>query len=286
MKYVLFALLVFGNAAMVAADSPFADPDEAATWRWIFERSGRLEHVERDGAGRVKWVGFRDEKNERGDYYKGSVDLDAEGRVVKLTCDAPHFTNDDYRRLAALKHLRVLTTWHNGWVKESDKSPYSGAGLIRLKALPLESFNVGGSWFNDEGMVAANDLPQLKELQVYHTRISNEGIHALRNNKHLRKLVVGPQYSQRITQAALDDIATLEKLEELDFNEVLLTSRGVEALSALSHQLKALKLEHVAISPDDLAKLRLVLPQTKIEYTAATDEQVRQMQAAEKERSR
>jgi hypothetical protein len=277
------ALLLALTTPLPSAEpaSPLADRAEAETWQWLLERSGREEHVERDRDGRVKWIGFRDEKNERGDYYTGSLDLDAQGHVVKATFNAPHFTNEDLARLANFKRLKTLTTWHNGWVKDEDKSPYSGAGLAHLASLPLESFNVGGSWFNDDGMRAATKLPHLRELQVYHTRISDAGIHALRGNETLRKLVIGPQFSQRLSEKCLADIATLKQLEELEFNEVLLTwTGGLQELAVLKDQLRRLKLEATLISAEDLAKLKAALPSTVIDYTAATPEQQRQLQAA------
>ncbi len=281
---LVFAFLFLNAFASGRADEPaslFADEAEAVTWKWLLARSGRAEHVERDGHGHVKWVGFRDEKNERGDYYTGSVDLNADSHVVKATFNAPHFTNDDLARLASFKRLKSLTTWHNGWVKADDKSPYSGAGLTHLRSLPLEAFNVGGSWFNDDGMQAAATLPELRELQVYHTRISDAGIRALRGNKSLRKLVIGPQFSQRLSEKCLADIASLPQLEELEFNEVLLTwDGGLHELAALKDQLQKLKLEATFISPDDFAKLKAALPQTAIDYKPATFEQESQLKQA------
>ena len=285
-RFLLTGLLcLLANIAFAAGGdenkSPFADPAEEATWRWLLERSGRQEHIERDGRGRVKWVGFRDEKNERGDYYTGSVDLNTDGFVVKATFNAPHFSNDDLQRLAGFPRLQRLTTWHNGWVKSDDKTPYSGAGLAHLKPLPLESFNIGGSWFNDDGLQAAAELPHLRELLVYHTRVTDLGIKSLRNNDHIRKLSVGPQFSQRVTEACLEDIATLSALEELECNEMIVTwEGGLKHLAMLKDHLKKLKLDRALISPDDLERLTAALPQTVVESTAPTPEQTKQMQAA------
>ena len=280
---VVFVLLLSGSvlSADEPAKSPFADPAEEATWRWFLERSGRQQHIERDNKGKAKWVGVRDEKNERGEYYTGSVDLDADGYVVKMTANGPNFSNDDYQRLLPFQRLKTLTTWHNGWVKSNDKTPYSGAGLTHLKPLPLESFNIGGSWFNNEGMQAANELPHLRDLMVGHTRITDLGVKALRNNNHLRKLALGPQFSQNVTEACLADIATLSKLEELEFNETILTwEGGLKELVALKDHLKKLKLDRALIPAADFEKLKASLPQTAIDYKEATEEQAKQMQAA------
>ena len=268
----------------VARDKPavLADPADDATWNWLLARAGRKEHVERDGQGRLKWVGFYDEEKQRGDYYSGSLTVDGEGAVTKLTFNAAHFSNDDLQRLAALKKLHVLTAWHNGWVKAEDKTPYNGAGLRHLKELPLESVNFGGSWFDDAGMQAANELPHLRELQVYHTRVTAAGIRALRGNDHLRKLVIGPQYSQRITEACLADIATLKNLEELDFNETILTwEGGLKHLAALKEHLKKLKFDQALIPADDLQQLQAAVPEATIEYVEAKPEHVKQMQEAQ-----
>ena len=281
---------VSGMALPVYSAEPaqqFSDPQEATTWAWLLERAGRKEHVEKDNQGRVKWVGFFDEEKKRGDYYSGSLEINAEGHATKLTFNAAHFSNDDLQRLAALKHLRILTAWHNGWVKSSDKSPYSGAGLKHLKELPLEAVNFGGSWFNDEGMQAANELPYLLELQAYHTQITDAGIKALANNRNLKRLIIGPQYSQRLTENCLADIATIRQLEELAFNETLLSwEGGLKHLVVRKDQLKKFKIENGFVSEEDLKRLTSELPNTKIEYTAAKPEHLKQMQDAEKRRAK
>lgn len=283
---LLSLLLGLGSAAgaaepAAAAASPFADPQEADAWKWFLERAKRKEHVERDGrTQKVKWVGFFDEEKQKGDYYSGSVDLDAEGRVVKLTCNAQHLSNDDLARLAAFKRLKILTAWHNGWVKEADKTPYSGAGLKHLKELPLEAVNFGGSWFNDEGMAAARELPQLRELQAYHTRATDAGVQALKGHPTLKRLVIGPQYSQKISERCLADIAALPALSELDFNETILTWDGGLKLLAERGELTRIKFDQGLVPADDLEKLRQALPKTKIEYVEAKPEHAAQMQKA------
>ena len=153
--------------------------------------------------------------------------------------------------------------------------------MTHLKDLPLESFNIGGSWFNDDGMKAANQLPQLRDLFVYHTRVTDAGVRALRNNGHLRKLSIGPQFSQRVTEACLADLATLSHLEELEFNETILTwEGGLKELTALKDHLKKLKLDRSLVTPEDLNRLKAALPDTQIEHNEPTADQVKQMQAA------
>lgn len=282
MRLLAVALFVLSGSGSQADEPKFADTNQAKTWHWLLKRAGKKQHVERDGEGRVKWVGFLDEEKQRGDYYTGSLDLDADGNVVKATFNGPNFTNDDLQRFAALKHLRVLTSWHNGWVKDDDKSPYSGAGLSHLKSLPLEEVNFGGSWFNDEGMAAANQLPKLRVLEAYHTRVTNVGVKALRENASIRKLTLGPQYSQKITAETLSDIATMKALEELEFNEMLLPwTNGLESLMALKGQLKRVKFDQGFANADDLERLRKALPEIEITYIEAKLEHVKQMQEAE-----
>lgn len=269
-------------AGAAAATSPFADPQEADAWKWFVERAKRKEHIERDGrTQKVKWVGFFDEEKQKGDYYSGSVDLDADGRVVKLTCNAQHLSNDDLARLAAFKRLKTLTAWHNGWVKEADKTPYSGAGLKHLKELPLEAVNFGGSWFNDEGMAAARELPHLRTLHAYHTRATDAGVTALRGHPTLKHLVIGPQYSQKISEKCLADVAALPALTELDFNETILTwDGGLKLLAGRGEQLTRIKFDQGLIPAEDLEMLRAALPKTTIEYVEAKPEHAEQMRKA------
>ncbi len=264
---------------LVAEDGIFAEAKEAQLWQWLLDRSGRKPHIERDGKGTVKWVGFYDEEKKKGDFYSGSLTFEA-GRVVKMTFNNANFTNEDLKQMAGFTQLRVITAWHNGWdkQKDSDKSVYSGAGLIHLKGSRVESVNFGGSWFNDEGVRAAVGVPSLRELIIYHTRVTDAGLAALAKDDHIRLLRGGPQYSMKITGAALASVASMKAIEDVEFNETILTwEGGLKHLVALKGRLKRFACNQGLIAPEDLEKLRAALPDTKIEYVEAESKFIDQM---------
>lgn len=260
--------------AKKAGAALLADPAEEQTWRWLLERARRKEYVERDPQGNVKWISFLDEAKQRGDFYAGSLTLDAAGHVERMTFNSAHFKNEEFERLAKFSKLRFLTAWHNGDARARSSTNYSGAGLRDLKDLPLETINVGGSLFNDEGLKAASELPSLLELKVYHTRITNAGMRVLRNNDRIVRLHI----SARLTDACLEDVATMSKLEELQFDDIIFTwEGGLKHLASLKDQLKTFKSAQSLIADADMEQLRAALPNTKIDYTPAKPEQIREL---------
>lgn len=280
---ILHALLLAGILVCpaLADDAIFADPAERETWQWLLQRSGRSEHIERDNQGHVKWVGYRKEDEPKGDYYSGSLTFE-NGHVVKLTFNKAHFTNDDLKRIAAFKHLKTLTAWHN-WDHDDPKNTEtcSGAGLVHLKPTAIESINFGGSRFNDAGMKASLELPQLKELIVYHTFVTDTGVAAIADHPGLTKVVLGPQHSQRVTEASLEPLSRIKHLKHLELNETMLSwEGGLKHLARLKDQLESFTCKAGYIPEADLAQLKQALPNTKIEYTPADEKQLERMQRA------
>ncbi len=278
-KSLVFSFLFLLLAPAASADDIFADAQERETWRWLLKRADRTEHVERDRKGKLKWVGFYIAEKEKGDYYSGSLTLEA-GRVVKMVFNNANFTNDDFKRIAAFKRLKTLTAWHNGWdkQKDGDKSVYSGAGLVHFKSTPIESVNFGGSWFNDEGVAAATKVPSLKQLIIYHTRVTDEGLKALAGDTHIELLRLGPQYSMKVSGKALEPISRMKALKHLELNETWLSWEGeLEHLTRLKGQLETFTCKVGLIAEGDLKKLKAALPDTKIEYTRAEEKFVEKM---------
>lgn len=279
MPHLVPVLLVLGATVLAQAEPPvFADPEEAKTWKWLLERAGAREHVERDRNGKLKWVGFYDEEKKRGNFYRGSVTLEG-GRVVKMVFNQAHFTNDDLKRIAAFRKLRTLTAWHN-WDRENPKNPVtcSGAGLVHLKGTAIESVNFGGSRFNDEGVKAAVQLPTLKELIIYHTAVTDEGVKALADDDHIEVVRLGPQYSLRVTDRSLEPLSRMKALKRLELNETMLSwEGGLKHLVRLKGRLESFACKKGLIAEADLERLRQALPGTKIEYTRAEDRYIDRM---------
>lgn len=285
MRVLPLILVVLFPWPAIAEEPIFAEAKERETWEWLKERAGRTEHVERDRQGKLKWVGFRNEEEQKGDYYSGSLELE-DGRVVQMVFNKAHFTNEDLRRIATFHHLKKLVAWHN-WDREDSRNEEtcSGAGLVHLKPTAIESINFGGSRFNDVGMRASLELPQLRELIVYHTFVTDAGVAAIADHPGLTTVVLGPQHSQRVTQAALEPLSKIPNLKHLELNETLLAwDGGLEHLAGLKGQLETFTCKEGYIPEGDLEKLKAALPETKIEYTPADEQQLARMQRAEARR--
>lgn len=256
----------------------FTDAAEAKTWQWLLNRAQRRQHVERDRKGALKWVGFYDEQKKRGDYYSGSLTLE-QGRVVKMTFNAAHFKNEDFKRLASFRKLKILTAWHNGWDKtQKDKTVYSGAGLVHLNETEVASINFGGSFFSDEGVRTAVQLPTLKQLIIYHTRVTDDGLKALKDDGHIELLRVGPQYSLKISEKCISTLITMKALKHLQLDEMMLSwEGGLKLLGKLKGQLESFTCKNGLIAPADLEKLKTALPDARIEYSKADEKYIEKM---------
>jgi hypothetical protein len=283
--FVVLGGLVDVAAAQATAQDLMADRAEYEVYRWLLERAGKQEHVQLKPDGRLDWIGFAGENR-----YTCGLQLDAAGHVIQATFNQAGFYNNELERLAAWKKLRKLTAWHNFREGELHKfregeNPTSGAGLAAFGEAALESVNFGGSPFDDEGLKAAAGVPSLKELIVYHTRVSDQGCRHLRGNSHVEYLRLGPQFSMRISDACLEHVATMKALKHLEINETHLTWNGLRQLTALQDTLEQLTFNQAWIAEEDLAKLRQALPRVELSYTPAEAKQVEQMQRAEQRRA-
>jgi len=276
---ILSVVVLAASPAAAAEPSPFKHPDEEKTWRWILQRAGKKQWIEKDRKAKIAWVGFYDEEKKRGNRYAGSVMFDDDGHVWRATFNGQKFTNEELARLVrGFPRLRQLTNWHNGLYRGKDKNPYSGEGLAAAKGGVLEHINFGGSSFNDDGLAAAAELASMRELIVYHTAVTDEGIRRIRDARHITRLRLGPQFSLKVTGAACKDLARMKGLEYLHLNEMWLNWESeLEHLAALNGTLKELELKQTEVAEADLARLRESLPGVKISHTPPEPKFLEQM---------
>lgn len=126
----------------------------------------------------------------------------------------------------------------------------------------IESFATDGA-FGIEFVTA----PHLKSANLKHGAADDKYVALLANHPSLERLRLWPKGYATLTDACLANVATLQKLQELEIDESVLTyAGGLNQLKKLP-ALATLDLKEVAISDDDLAKLKADLPKVKITHT-------------------
>src|SRR5204862_3351285 len=137
----------------------------------------------------------------------------------------------------------------------------------------LETFGCGGSSFNDEGMAACAALPRLRELRIWHTMATDAGVAKLATMTTLKVVHLGPQFTPRITDAAVASLASIQSLETVSVMETRLSwEKSLGRLKDLP-ALKLLELHQDEVSEEDLARLKSELPGVKVDWTPPTDQQ-------------
>ncbi len=197
--------------------------------------------------------------------------------LTELAANATRLTDAGFAALAPLKELRKLTLWHLGW-ETPKEDRLTGKGFGALAELPrLEQLNFAGSTVTDEGLAALRAVKQLREVVLYHTWTSDAGMKHLSGLTGLRKVDVGPQFSMRIGDAGVADLATLPALEELKVQETILTYAGSLGRLKQCKALKKLILDRVDAQDAEIERLRNELPGVSVEWKRATPEESERM---------
>jgi hypothetical protein len=180
----------------------------------------------------------------------------ASGKVVELHV----WGGDDAARInPALKHLTNLKTL------DFSGPGLSKAGLPDLRHLPLlEVLHFSGGPVSDAGLESIGGAMQLTALTFYCcVGITDEGITHLRGLKNLRTLRLyredfpgrGRPNRPRITDASLQKLTGLTRLEYLDLMGQQVTDTGLEHLKSLT-RLQYLYLSGDGITDKGLEHLR------------------------------
>jgi hypothetical protein len=189
--------------------------------------------------------------------------------LENLQTNGAQITDDGIKPLARLKNLKNVSFFHPG-------KSFSGAGLVHLADLPnLERLTVAGSLaFNDDGMAAVAKLKGLKEFRTWHAGSTNEGIKKLKELKNLKSLHLGQRLTYKQPACPTDEtiavLAELASLESLQLDEARLSFTALRQLKQLP-ALKKLTLGGIDIAKEDVDRLKLELPQAKIEWTEPSE---------------
>jgi hypothetical protein len=161
------------------------------------------------------------------------------------------------------------------WASPTVASVNNDGALEVAARLPtLQTLILGGEKITDAGMRHLKDLPVLKSLVVFDTRVTDAGLAHLKACQHLRELRIRPRRfvgfvfpspleskGQRlpwplqgptITNAGLEHIAALPRLEVLDLTGAPIGDAGLRHLSKLP------RLEHLNLSDTNITDAALV----------------------------
>jgi len=200
-------------------------------------------------------------------------------RLEKFFSNGARLTDDGFKSLASWKSLKQIGFDH--WFRTKKDQPI-GAGLAHLAALPnLESIRLGGCMIGLEAMEALATIKTLKKLDVFHTfYVNDEALLPLRKLPDLRIFIAGPQFSPRLTDAALRNLSEVKSLEEISLTETWLTyDGGFKHLAALP-RLKKLSIPKVIASEEDVKKLKAELPNLVVEWTQPDEATTEKTKAA------
>jgi Leucine-rich repeat (LRR) protein len=154
-----------------------------------------------------------------------------------------------------------------------------GGKVERNAAGHVTAVNLRGTWINDVEMIALARLPHLERLDLSHTRITDEGLlhlrtapkiqdlslyyaelitdqgmAAIQNWKHLRRLNVR---GTRISDGTLEIVSRLTQLEALDVAGTQITDHGLDHLLTLT-QLRELSLGRSRLSDNAFEVLKML----------------------------
>jgi hypothetical protein len=177
------------------------------------------------------------------------------------------FTDDGLKPFAGWKRLKFFGLDH--WFGPPDSKAFLGKGLAHLAALPqLEAVRLGGCRVDNEAPRALAKIKTLQKIDLFHTfAVTDDGVQALQALPKLRTIILGPQYTPRITNRTLQHLGQIPSLEEISITETWFTYEdGLAHLKKLPN-LKTLSLKFVLAEKNDIARLRKEMPSVKVEWS-------------------
>lgn len=260
MRFSLFLLpLLALGLNCLAEDSPLRLPEEQAVWKAIAARFTEAPKVKTDSAKSVELAvsGLRGSKTP--DAGSASVTVDkASGHVIGITSNGANFNDDEIASFSAFSDLATLTLYHN--------SGFTGAGLASLMKLKrLDRITLAGGSLEDAGMQQLAKFPALRELRVFHSKFTDAGVAAFRENPTLEYIWIGPQWTSRQTDKSIAALATCPKLKRLAIDQTWLTWEGsLKHLAARKTPVADIDFVNCIIEPADMEKLKQATPSAKI----------------------
>ncbi|TVP96786.1 MAG: hypothetical protein EA381_16675 [Planctomycetaceae bacterium] len=198
---------------------------------------------------------------------------DENGRVTHLVGNGPLLSNEAFGWIAALPELRVVRIDHNIPHSGSDvpHDQYDGSGLAALENSKLEDVRLTGA-FADAGMKHLARIRSLRSIDIFHTRVTDEGIAHLANHPRIEEVRFGPMGVPKITNKTLKTLATLPRIKRIGMDETFLTyDDGFEHLKPLRGRLESVGLKQSLVLPSDVEKLKADHPGLEVETSTPAE---------------
>jgi hypothetical protein len=143
----------------------------------------------------------------------------------------------------------------------------SDVEMIDLARLPdLEQLDLSHTRITDEGMLNLKPAPKIRELKLYYSEwITDQGLTAIKEWKHLRRLDVR---GTRISDGTLEIAGHMPQLEALDIAHTEVTDVGLDHLITLTN-LKELSLGRGRLTNAGLVMLRMLPQLTYLDLSGA-----------------
>jgi internalin A len=142
----------------------------------------------------------------------------------------------------------VAVDLRGSWVHDSE--------LIELAKMPeLEQLDLSHTRISDEGMLYLRPAPGITDLNLYYAeQLTDHGMSAIKGWKHLKRLNLR---GTRISDGTMEVVSHLTQLEALDIANTPVTDNGLDSLITLIN-LKELSLGRRPESDNEVAVLRLL----------------------------
>ncbi|QDU92393.1 leucine-rich repeat domain-containing protein [Lignipirellula cremea] len=198
-------------------------------------------------------------------------------RVESLVLEHAAITEGGAAHLKEMTYLKNLSLIHT-------KLPPSAASTLAFHP-SLESFS-DDEKLGAEGMDQIATIPNLKRVRLAHGAANDNSVSALAKHPAIESLFLWPSGTYGLTNAALPALGSIPRLNDLTITDSVLDFDG-----GLSHLIQAksltkLTLRDVAITEEDLAKLKAALPDLAIEHTPMSEELRKKWDLAAEKRKR
>ena len=127
-----------------------------------------------------------------------------------------------------------------------------GGKVARDAAGRVIDVNLRGSWVNDTEMIQLAAMPDLEQLDLSHTRISDEGLMRLKPAPKIRELNL--YYSEWITDQGITAIAGWKHLKRLNLRGTRVSDGALAIVSQITG-LEALDIAHTQVTDNGLDHL-------------------------------
>jgi|GEM_PF-1275708 len=272
-RSALLTLLILQMASLLFAEDQinWAHPAEKVAWEKIASRFTGKQLITRNRAGVVEKIEVQHFQKDPMKHGWARISFNTQtGYAIEISSDRAGFTNEEFQLFQPFSQLEKLTLWHNSNFhdKNADIEEYDASGIKYLTGLKkLERITLAGGAFDDAGMFEAAKLPQLKYLGMWHVRVSDAGMSALRHHPSLEEIRLGPFWGKLMTNETIGHLASCPRLRKLSIGETWLTYQdGLEHLVQREVPLEELNLGNTLIDPSDVEKIRSELKETVVKW--------------------